>query len=515
MKEVRFLSKGIFEKDFMQSKAVNEKMTRKEKFLGYILGPALVYIYNCIITYLREIFYVDVWKFDLVFGSNSYMAMQTTATISSTVAGLLVGYLTAHTVSRAGRIRPYVLIGSMIMCVSGVGMFINPFGFENRTVSLIWIYLTNIIFYGIGSSLFSLRVYMLALCTRDVKDRNQVTTIRNAVDAMVPGMFVAVLVMGVLYYMFLQVGIYDASGNIIGYQVADEKVWRFFILIPALFALPGAFIEYFWTRERITEDDRQIHMLKAHENDNVPLRIQFKALLRNKYFILATVLSTASLLVGYLQGSNCRQYFTQYVLGANSENNIATMYLLIAMQPMGIGSILIPILSKKIGVRKITLVSCIISLVGIGICMINPSNFAIACGGGIIFSFGQVAIAFMSGVFIQQACDDIEYKNGFRAEGLLGMILVTNMITLLLSPLSAIFETVLVNFTPYQVAAENLRFYLCDTKNWILFCYYGGYAIQALIYLITMFFFDIEKKYPEIQKELNRRRQDAMTDNQL
>lgn len=506
MKDVKFLSKGLFEKDFMQSKATTRNMTTKEKFLGYILGPAFVVIYNCMISYLREIFYVDVWQFDINFGAGAYMSMHTTATVLSTITGLLIGYLTAHTVSRAGRIRPYVLIGSLIMAVSGVAMFWNPFDFSNKAGFLAWVYFTNIVFYAIGSALFALRVYMLALSTRNVRDRDQVTTLRTSVDSMVPGVFVAIIVMGVLYYMFLQVAQYAEDGTFLGYQVADASVWLAFIAVPAVLAIPGAFIEYFWTRERITEDDRLIHKVDENSSHNVPVMTQIKALLTNKYYIMAMLMAIVAQLLSYLQGSNCRQYFTQYVLGATGENGIGTMYLMIAMQPMAIGAVLFPILAKKIGVRKITLVSAIVTLIGIAICMIDPSNFAIACGGGLVFSLGQVAIAFMSGVFVQQACDDVEYKNNFRPEGLLGVIIITNVYTLLLSPLSALFETVLVNYTPYQKPIEELAFYLCDTKNWIIFCYYGGYAIQAAVILIVMIFFNIEKKYPEIQAELKRRR---------
>lgn len=506
MKDVKFLSKGLFEKDFMQSKAITRNMTAREKFLGYILGPAFVVIYNCMISYLREIFYVDVWQFDINFGSGAYMAMHTTAMVLSTISGLLIGYLTSHTTSRAGRIRPYVLIGSLVMAIFGVAMFWNPFDFSNKTGFLCWVYFTNICFYAIGIAMFNLRVYMLALSTRNIRDRNQVTTIRTSVDYMVPGMFVAVLVMGMLYYMFLQVGQYAADGTLIGYEVADTSVWRMFIGIPAILAIPGAILEYFWTRERITEDACQMQQAAGTSSNTVPIKKQLRSLMTNKYYVLAVIMAIVSMLLGYLQGANCRQYFTQFILGATSENGIGTLYLVIAMQPMGIGAVLFPILAKKYGVRKISLLCSILTLIGIGICMIDPSSFAIACGGGLFFSLGQVAISFMSGVFVQQACDDVEYKHHFRPEGLLGMIIITNIYTLVLSPLSATFETILVNFTPYQKAIEDLTFYLCSTENWILFCYYGGYAIQAVIVLLVMIFFDIEKKYPEIQAELKRRR---------
>lgn len=501
MKQRKFLSKGLFEKDFMQSKVTTRNMTGMEKFMGYLFGPGLVIIFVCMITYLREIFYVDVWKMDLVFGPQTYMVMNTVATISTTIAGLFVGYLTTHTVSRAGRIRPYVLIGTLLSTISGVAMFWNPFPVENKTAFMAWVYFTNILYYGVAFSLYNTRYYMLALSTRNVNDRNQVTTIRTATEAMIPGAFVSLIVMGVLYYIFLQIP--QPDGSVV---IGDESVWRMFIAIPALIGVPGAFIEYFWTKERITEDDRLIHAASEQPTNSIPVGTQLKALLGNKYYILALILTIAAQLLWYLQGNNCRQYFMQHVLGANAENNYSMLYLVVAMQPQAFGAVLLPILMKKISVRKIAIVSCILNLAGIGVCMIAPTDFAMACAGGIIFSCGQVAVMFMSGVFIQQACDDVEYKSGFRPEGLMGMVIITTVYTLILSPLSATFETVLVNYTPYQLPVEQLSFYLCDVKDWILFCYYGGQAIYAVIILAVMIFFNIDKHYPEIQAELKRRR---------
>lgn len=249
MKQRTFLSKGLFEKDFMQSKVTTRNMTGMEKFMGYLLGPGLIVLFTCMITYLREIFYVDVWKMDVVFGARTYMGMNTVSTISSTIGGLLVGYLTTHTVSRAGRIRPYVLIGSLLATISGVAMFWNPFPVENKTAFMAWVYFTNILYYGVAFFLYNVRVHMLALSTRNVKDRNQVTTMRTAAEAIIPGAFVSLVVMGVPYYIFLQIP--QPDGSVV---IGDESVWRMFIAIPALVGVPGALIEYFWTKERITED---------------------------------------------------------------------------------------------------------------------------------------------------------------------------------------------------------------------------------------------------------------------
>ena len=178
------------------------------------------------------------------------------------------------------------------------------------------------------------------------------------------------------------------------------------------------------------------------------------------------------------------------------------------MQPMAIGAILIPVLAKKHGVRKIAFISSIVTIIGIGICLINPRNFAVACGGGIVFSLGQVAIAFMGGVFIQQACDDVEYRHGFRPEGLLGMVIVTTVYNLILSPFSATFETGLTKAGYVAGAAEQSA----DVIKWIVTSYYGSYAMEALVFIVCMIFFNFEQKYPIIQAELENRRKKAAED---
>lgn len=501
---MKFLSKGLFEKDFMQTKVTTRNMSGKEKWLGYILGPGLVAVYTTMVEYLKEIYYVDVFDFLNVFGTRTYQSLTTMSVIASVISGLFVGYLTSRTVSKAGRFRPYVLIGYLLQAVCGIFMFWCPFDkFTQPTMFLMWIYIANILFKGVAFSLANLEISVLATSTRNIADRNQVTTLyQSLVVSIIPGVFVAVLVMGVLYYMFLEIPTET------GFDIQPTLNWILFIGIPAIFAIFGAFIAYFWSRERITEDNRTINEMGEHEIQNVPVGVQLKALLTNKYFVLAVFLTMAAILRNYLQGSNVRQYFTQYVLTGPDPSIRSTLYLVVAMQPMAIGAILIPVLAKKHGVRKIAFISSIVTIIGIGICLINPRNFAVACGGGIVFSLGQVAIAFMGGVFIQQACDDVEYRHGFRPEGLLGMVIVTTVYNLILSPFSATFETGLAKAGYVAGAAEQSA----DVIKWIVTSYYGSYAMEALVFIVCMIFFNIEQKYPIIQAELENRRKKAAED---
>ena len=137
--------------------------------------------------------------------------------------------------------------------------------------------------------------------------------------------------------------------------------------------------------------------------------------------------------------------------------------------------------------------------------MINPWSFAIACAGGIIFSCGAVAMSNMNGVIGHQAADMVEHKAGYRIEGTLAASIVGGISAALLSPFSAIYETGLSYFGFDAMAtAQN-----ADVNNWIIFAYYGGYAIQAISLILVLIFFDAEKKMPAVQAELKERRKAA------
>ena len=105
-----------------------------------------------------------------------------------------------------------------------------------------------------------------------------------------------------------------------------------------------------------------------------------------------------------------------YILGGNAENGLQMIYLMAAMQPMAIGAFVVPILSRKFSARRILQISCVITVVGVGIALINPYNFGIAVLGGLVFAAGIFAVTNMYAIFMQQASDDIEYRYGYRPE---------------------------------------------------------------------------------------------------
>ena len=287
------------------------------------------------------------------------------------------------------------------------------------------------------------------------------------------------------------------------------KRWFITIGACAVIAIAFSFMEYFWTRERVTEDNQKV---LADETGNsaitVPFKQQLKYVITNKYYLLAVLVFIGVTFYDNLQGGNARVNMITYILGGNAENNYQFTDLLASMQPMAIGAIVVPILASKFSALRIMQISSVIALAGIGIAIINPYSFLVAVAGGFVFACGIFAITNMNAVFGQQASDDIEYKHGYRTEGTLANSVIYTIITAVMTPLNAVYETGL-SLNGYVAGATVQS---TGVNRWILFAYYGAYAILAIVIFVVCIFFDMEKKLPAIHAELRERARKAAED---
>ena len=492
-----YLKGSIFDSDALQTKVTTNRITGKERLLGHILGPGIVYAFYAAVLALRELYYMDILRINEIFNNNyTYLYMTTVTTLVGIATGLFINHMTEKTVCRAGRFRPYVLIGTWVMAVAGFFVFWSPFT-PGSTAHLVWLYAFNIIYTCVGLPLWNLRTQMLSVTSRNVLERNSLTTIRSAVTVMIAGIVVALGITGMLYPNILQK---DLSG----------KSWLITVGVSSLFAIGFSFMEYFWTRERVTEDNQKV-LADETGGDGVlmvPFIQQFKNAITNKYFILATIAGIGFTFYDYLQGGNARVNMITYILGGNEQNGFQFTYLLASMQPMAIGAVVVPILTRKYSSRRILQISAVITVIGIAIALINPYSFVVAVVGGFVFACGIFALTNMINIFMQQASDDIEYKHGYRPEGTLAVSVISTLITAIMTPLNAIYETGL-SLNGYVAGAMQQN---AAVNKWILFAYYGAYGVFAVIIFIVCIFFDAEKKMPMIHAELRERAKKAAED---
>lgn len=490
---MQYLKGSIFDKDSMQTKVTTNRITSKERFLGHLLGPGMVYVFYCVVLGLRELYYMDIIRINEIYANNfAYLIMTTFTSIAGIATGLFINHMTERTVCRAGRFRPYVLIGTWIMALAGFCMFWSPFT-PGSAVYLVWLYIFNFLYNCVGLPLWNLRDNLVSVVSRNVLERNNVTTLRSAVSNMIAGVVVSLGVIGMLYPMVLQ---HDMSG----------KSWMVTIGICGIVAILFSLFEYFWTRERITEENQKV--LSGTQGSavvQVPLVQQFKNILTNKYYLMSVMVIFGMLFYSNLQGGNSRVNMITYILGGNDKNGLQMLYLMVSMQPMAIGAVVVPVLAKKFSSRRILMVSCVITCLGVGIALINPYNFGIAVAGGIVFACGIFAVTNMYAVFGQQAYDMMEYKHGYRAEGTMAVGIIVTIYNTILTPLNAVYETGLSLNGYVAGAAQQPE----AVNNWILFAYYGSYAVFAVIVFIVCIFFNVEKQMPEVHAALRERAKQA------
>lgn len=93
----------------------------------------------------------------------------------------------------------------------------------------------------------------------------------------------------------------------------DINGYPILMVTMSIIAIPLLLLEYFYTRERITEDVVVEH--DRPDEEKIPLRDQMKALLSNKYFVILIVIATVSGIVDNFKGGNVQYFYIKFMLG--------------------------------------------------------------------------------------------------------------------------------------------------------------------------------------------------------
>ena len=483
----QFLSTGIFEKKFMNSRITTENMTMKEKLLGYLLGPFGTLALIAVVNQLAELYYTEVFYMDRIFGVGTYLAMSWVTRIVAVIAGFAVAYVVEHSVSSQGKIRPILLIGSLLSALGGFCMFFIP---EMPDAGkLVWVYIFNILYNGIGVTMFNLRTNMYTLCTRDQNDRNQINVIVQASAFLLVGTAVTMVVGSILYYTMLT-----------GKPAAN---WIALVGGFAALSVPLSLIQYFYTKERITLENLEAEQIVELSRENRRnLWTQVKCLLTSKYWVLAFLFTTLTTLVSNLSGYNLNTNFCNVILGATAENNYNLIYTIASGLPMGLGILLVYPIAKKFTVRKTTIAFGLLCIVGCVMGLIVKNAFWPVVAANFIYNFGTLPVVYVIGALINSANDEVEYKHGFRPEGTIALALMTCLMTLVTGFFSGVYETGLSSFG-YDVALGMNQ--PQGVINWLYFIRYGIQIIQYVLIIVIMFFMDLEKKLPVMQETIRQR----------
>ena len=483
-----FFQTGLFEKPFLNSRITTASMTMKEKILGYLVGPVGILALVAIVNQLLELYYTEVFYIDEIFGAGNYLLMSWVTKAVGIVAGVLIAYVVEHNVSSQGRIRPMVLIGCLFSAVSSFFLFYIPD--MANWAKLAWVYVFSILFNGFGSALLALRVNLFTLCTRNQNDRNLVNLFEKVSSYLLVGTAVTLTVGSVLYYTMLH-----------GHPAEN---WYGLVGIAALASIPLSLVHYYYTKERVTLENASAN--QSETATTISLMGQIKALFTSKYWLMATSLTVIMGIANNLAGYNLNTNFCTVILGATAENSYNLIYTVASGLPMGLGMLMIYPLCKKFTIRKTTMAFSVVAIFGCILGLIVKNNFWPVVGANFIYNMGTLPTIYILGALIDAAKDEVEYKHGFRPEGMVSVAVIWCVLNLFTGMFAGVYETGL-NMSGYQSALGAAQ--PESVANWLYFVRYVVPIIEYALMIVILYFMNLEEKLPMMQQTIRQRHKEA------
>ena len=492
------LSGGLFDKPFMDSKATTNAITTKEWVLGHLIGPlGLIFVVNTIAALVEKFF---TQQTGAMYGTGNvemimkmggwYELVMTFAKVLAVGIGLLNGWLIQKTESRQGRMRPWYLIFGFVSIAIGCLIFLFP---GNTLGEAYWYYFFFLLicYHTVGSTYFYLfRDNICSLTTRDPKEKTHIQFIRKMSWTLLSGIVIGMVFSMVVLPLWLE-------KNIMGYPIL--------MVTMSIIAIPLLLMEYFYTRERITEDVAVQH--DRLDEQKIPLRDQMKALFSNKYFVILTIIATISGIVDNFKGGNVQYFYIKFMLGGTENPLMYTIYQVVTGVPMGIGAFAIYPLAKKIGIKNLTVAGYALVLVGSIMGWMFPDQMIPALVGGFLRNMGWLPNAYIFATLMCFAYDSVEHKSGLRLEGLLGAAVVFAVQQLIYAPFAGGFESSILKlgFVDVEGVIPGV-----EVTDFMTMSFYLFDSILAATVVILLPFVDVEKHLPEINAELLRRKKEAV-----
>lgn len=492
-KDIVFFRRGFFEKRFMNSRIKTASMTMKEKLFGYLIGPFGMLAFMGIVNQLLELYYTEIFYIDQIFGVGTYLAMSWVIRIVGMLTGLGLAYVIEHTVSTQGKFRPLILIGTLTTAVAGFLMFWIPEEMPDAW-KLVWVYVFNLLYNCIGVTLFNLRTNLYVLGTRNQNDRNQINLFNNISGFLLVGTGVTMVVGSILYYTVLH-------GH-------PSQNWIMLIGLTAVVSIPFSILQYYYTLERITNEktvsqqmDEIVQKGGADKKQNVWKQI--KALLGSRYWLLALLFTMVLGIVNNLSGYNLNTNFCTVILGATAENNYNLIYTIASGLPLGIGILIVYPLCRKYTIRRTTMVFSVLCIAGCVMGLVVKDNFPLVVAANFIYNMGTLPVIYIIGALTCSAGDEVEYKHDFRPEGTIAAAVIGCVTGVVTGAFAGVYET---GLSAMGYLPELGRSQPEAVKSWLYFVRYGAQIISNTLFIVILYFMDLEKHLPRMQEAIQERR---------
>ena len=480
------MKKEIFDGKRFASRVASDKVSGKERWLGYLLGPAGALLLNAVLATYLNVYYTDVLKLGGLWGGAFLVIFPIVSKIIDAITNVVMGQIIDRTRTGEGKARPWLLLSAPLVTVSGILLFTVPQ--TSETVQVIWVMLSYNLFYSFAYTIFNMsHNLMVPLSTRDTTDRGSLSVFNQIATIMMSGILVALVFPMVIMPML---GV-------------DKSKWITTMSILSVIALPLTLMEYFFTKERVTLEGQQ------EDAEHVPFLKQLKTVFGDKY----TVIIYVYFLI-YTLGSSIKNislpYFCNYVLGTYNDGITQTLLSVIGGIPMGIGIFAVWPLAKKFGKRNVTAVGFVLYALGGIVCWLFPTNMVMMLVGQFIKNIGGLPCAYVFMALFADVLDHMEWKNGTRCDGI-AMSVYNIIACALIGVCTGIFNGLLSGagyVEPELVEGVTVAAAQSDAvKRVITFSFVGLEVLTGIILAVLLIFLNVEKDIAEKQAQIAARRE--------
>ena len=492
------------------------EVSKKEKWLGYLLGPAGALLLNAVLATYLNVYYTDVLNLTPLWGGMFLTIFPIVSKVIDAITNILMGQVIDRTKTKEGKARPWLLLSAILVPVTAILLFTVPEGSD--TVKAIWVMISYNLFYSFAYTIFNMsHNLMVPLSTRDGTARGGLSVFNQITTIMMSGILVALVFPMVIMPM---IGV-------------DKSKWITLMAILSIIALPLTLLEYFFTKERVTEENAGERETKSQ----LPFRQQIKILFTDKYMVLMYVYFLV-----YTIGTTLKNlglvYYCNYVLGTYNDGITQMLVSVIGGVPMGIGIFAVWPLAKKFGKRNVTMVGFLLYALGSLICWLFPTSLIIVLVGQFIKNIGGLPCAYVFMALFADCLDHLEWKKNIRMDGAamsIYNIIAVAMVGIMtgvfnwmlatsgyIAPITAgsvteAASTLAANGWTAQVALESLKPAAdgvltvamqqpTGVNGMITIAFVGLEVFTGIILAVILWFINVEKNIAREQEEIKARR---------
>lgn len=508
------LSSPIF-----NSRVKSETVTKPEKWLGYLLGPAGALLLNAVLATYLNVYYTDVLNLTPLWGGVFLTVFPIVSKVIDAITNVLMGQVIDRTHTKQGKARPWLLLSAFLVPLTGILLFTVPE--NNDTVKALWVMISYNLFYSFAYTIFSMsHSLMVPLSTRDGTARGGLSVFNQITTIMMSGILVALVFPMVIMPM---IGV-------------DKSKWITLMSIISIIALPLTLLEYYFTKERVTEENTKAEK----EKSRLPFLKQMKILFTDKYMILMYIYFFV-----YTIGMTLKNlglvYYCNYVLGTYNDGITQMLVSVIGGIPMGIGIFAVWPLAKKFGKRNVTMFGFVLYAIGSLICWLFPTSLVIVLIGQFIKNIGGLPCAYVFMALFADCLDHLEWRKDIRMDG--AAMSIYNIIAVaMVGIMTGVFNSLLAgtgyiapitagsvseaasklaaNGWTAQIALENLKpaadgvltvaMQQPAGVNWVIsFAFVGLEVFTGIILVVILKFLNVEKNIANEQAEIKARHEKA------